>query len=1446
MNGTHLRAFFLFSAVLLPYAPVTAQSLHPRSSVPAGQKLSTLPHKQVIEQHFESPHPVARPQLGGIVPGAQLIERHRQRAAALQQRGRVNGSPATPRASVASGATVLPGLLMRPSLGAGSYPTAVVSGDFNNDGHIDFVVANGNTSDLWIYLGNGDGSFQLPRIIPLSQGLSPLYLAAADLRGSGQLDLVVAEFDTSTVGVLRGNGNGTFGYEQIYTLPQPPGALVVSDFNHDGKPDIAAVMITYNTPTAAIPYVAMFSGNGDGSFANPVITYNSGFYSDVYNVDSADVNGDGFPDLLITGPDLDNSTIYLNNGDGRFTKGQEVVAYTAFNDPVDGRLADVNGDGCPDAVVADINTSAWVALGNCAGTFGAPKAIPMGQGNAAVRVLDVNGDGHPDLLASSEIVQELNGSYTAGNTVSVALGDGKGNFGLAHVYGGNSEALSLTLADFKGNGRPSIVTSDIDTDTATIYPNDGNGNFGFPQGIFADQSSQGLSVVTYSDYSFVDLNGDGTPDIFQIGTGSDFYAESFLNDGAGHFNSPMASGFGTGTSVQVLGDYRLGNFRNTGHLDLVAIGSNTAYDPSSQVIFFQPSNGDGTFGKATSFAITGADGLMTTGDLNGDGKLDFVVVNGALTHTLTPFLGNGDGSFRMGNSITFSDSNEEIARVYSGDFNRDGRNDVLVFATSNGYFTPGSAVWEFDGNGDGTFQSGRELFTGFQPFTLADLNNDGHPDIARYDFFWPDGTTQTPGPVKFTNYLGQPDGSFQQSSSYTPYAGMPQEVEPYTQFGDPLTSSMVGDFNADGKIDEVAFQTANVYARDAQILMGNGDGSFTPTYDLFPFAPYVYPLYGHDFDGDGFTDMLSFDYGSAGLMIQRGGPAPALQITLAHPILTGTNGCGTIYADVISSADRTVSLFSSVSGVTLPGSVVLPANANSTTFCYTLSSSYDWHQVYDVRAALDGSTATAYGSQAYISGFSVSVSGSNLGTVYGGQNTPPVTVTVTAQPGYTSTVNLSCDGFPPGYSCQFSPNQIAIAPGAPASATLVVTTAPGYFSSPIVLIASDGNIIQRQSVTLNVAALNISSIASSSIEDESPGTSSELLLVYGIPPYALSCTGLPSGASCSFSGNQAAFPNASSITASVTTSAGLPTGNSHFQVVVNSGGLSASSQQTLGIFSLTLQAPSAAQDWTPPNSKPTVNFPVQSSNLPGGSITIGCTLDGSAVCQTLTMGLGAASTSVFQTLRIPAGITSGQHQLNLTTTFYGVEQNYTFPYYIAEFSGSLSGSAVAISVGSSATVTGTLNATTGFSDAVTLSCSAPVQITCTLTPSSVKLTSAGPQTFTVALGAGSVTARRSAPGTHHLVFGQGLLALAGLLPLGRFLRRRCSWKTLLGALVCVCLLSSIVACGSGGSSSSGGGGSGGIGGTGGGSSSYTVTVSASASGTTDMQTLGSVAVKVNN
>jgi FG-GAP-like repeat len=80
------------------------------------------------------------------------------------------------------------------------------------------------------------------------------------LNGDGKPDLVVAEADTSTVGVFIGNGDGTFKSEVQYRLPALPLFLVADDFTGDGKVDIAVGMIG-STATGS---VAVLPGDGQG------------------------------------------------------------------------------------------------------------------------------------------------------------------------------------------------------------------------------------------------------------------------------------------------------------------------------------------------------------------------------------------------------------------------------------------------------------------------------------------------------------------------------------------------------------------------------------------------------------------------------------------------------------------------------------------------------------------------------------------------------------------------------------------------------------------------------------------------------------------------------------------------------------------------------------------------------------------------------------------------------------------------------------------------------------------------------------------------------------------------------------------------------------------------------------------------------------------------------
>ena len=634
-------------------------------------------------------------------------------------------------------------------------------------------------------------------------------------------------------------------------------------------------------------------------------------------------------------------------------------------------------------------------------------------------------------------------------------------------------------------------------------------------------------------------------------------------------------------------------------------------------------------------------------------------------------------------------------------------------------------------------------------------------------------------------------------------------------------------------------------------MMGNGDGTFTPTYDIFSFYLYTYPLYASHLDGSVFADLFQIDANTTNEMrVMKGGPASALQIELEDSIVTGNASCGWVFPDVASTSASTVTLSSSVAGVMLPSSITVPASATSAQFCYTLAPSYDWHQVFDVNAQLNGSTSTAYASQSYFLGFSEAVAPSTVSAVYEGQQSNPVTISLTAAAGYSSTVNLSCEGMNPGDSCQFGSSSLALSSAGAVETTVILNIGPNSAqygnTDNFTIVADDGNVIQRQTITVPIVALTVFGVTGS-ISTLSPGSASILTNVEGIPPYSLSCSGLPSGATCAFSGAQLPYPSTSTFNLAIAVPTGLSVGNYPFEINVSSGSVNASTPQTLAVIGFSVQGPPASSDWVIVGT--TQNIPVSiqaSSNAIGlGNISITCTLDSGGSCA----GGGVPSSQTAQTFNlsvsVPSGTATGQHQLNVVATYGNFTQSYSFPVYFASISGSLSASTVTTSDGGASPLTATLNATNGFVDSLSLACSGSNEITCSFNPASPTLTGGTPQTVTVTLTAGD-TAR--APAIQNRLFSEGLLSLATLIPLSLFWRSRRHRRSSLFLFVAgAVLLVSISSCGSGGGSAggSGGGGGGGIGGGGSSPNTYAIKVTASPGGTSVVETLGTVRVIVN-
>ncbi|MEQ1472780.1 MAG: VCBS repeat-containing protein, partial [Candidatus Acidiferrum sp.] len=235
------------------------------------------------------------------------------------------------------------------ALATGINPVSAVVGDFNGDGYTDIAVANNNNGGagtVSVILGNpgGDEFFASQVTYPVDAG--PIGLVTGDFNGDGILDLVTTNEASSTLSVLLGVGDGTFG--AAITTPLPTGAqasfLSTADLRNNGTLDL--VMATPNAPDV---YVLL--GNNDGTF-QAAVDYPMG--AGALSVAVGDLNGDGILDLAV--PDLNTGAVStkLGNGDGTFGASSTVmIGPGTFHL----ELADLNGDGLLDYVVADPNTA---------------------------------------------------------------------------------------------------------------------------------------------------------------------------------------------------------------------------------------------------------------------------------------------------------------------------------------------------------------------------------------------------------------------------------------------------------------------------------------------------------------------------------------------------------------------------------------------------------------------------------------------------------------------------------------------------------------------------------------------------------------------------------------------------------------------------------------------------------------------------------------------------------------------------------------------------------------------------------------------------------------------------------------------------------------------------------------------------------------------------------
>ena len=320
-------------------------------------------------------------------------------------------------------------------------PRGVVAGDFTGDGKTDLLTDNfWGTDSVGLLRGNGDGTFQTnPAQLPGIQSGTD-YMAVADVNRDGRADVIAATVNEFAVTVMYSRGDGTFN--RVRLAAHSPSCVAVGDFNNDGVNDLAAGGFSFN-------YMTVLIGNPDGTFQPGRIYSTGGPLNNPdgplsWSVAVGDVNNDGKQDLVAS-TTWHTASVLLGNGDGSFQTG---VNYNLGGNRANSvAVADFNRDGNLDVVTANQDSGTIsVLFGRGDGTFPTAITHPVGGNPASLALADFNGDGWRDVATVS----------SAG--FSVLLGHGNGNFQSQVTYNTTPNRQWMAVADFNADGKPDVAS----------------------------------------------------------------------------------------------------------------------------------------------------------------------------------------------------------------------------------------------------------------------------------------------------------------------------------------------------------------------------------------------------------------------------------------------------------------------------------------------------------------------------------------------------------------------------------------------------------------------------------------------------------------------------------------------------------------------------------------------------------------------------------------------------------------------------------------------------------------------------------------------------------------------------------------------------------------------------------------------------------------------------
>ena len=505
--------------------------------------------------------------------------------------------------------------------------------DVTGDGHLDVVVSNSNASDgnLRLAAGNGDGSFMPP--LSIASSPNPMQVQAADVNHDGVADLLVLS-STGNFSVLLGRGAGLFADPNTHSVGAQQLGVAMAVGQYNANP---ALDLFFATPSNSL--IAR-SGDGLGGFNSSTLLNSLNAPS---GLRSADLDGDGFTDVLAFSSNSNAIMAHMSNRNGFFAS-QDVALLG--NQPHHPQLLDLNRDGKLDVLVpCTLSNLVTLVQGNGAAALGSPSSTALNT-PGLIASADFNHDGITDVVTMP----------SDGNTLQFAPGNGTGGLGSPTNSFTVRPVRSLAAVDFNRDGYPDVVATTRAANSVTLMTNQsGSGSF--------LQSFQPL-VDAPREVAVGDLNHDGAADVvLTLDT-----AALWLASGDGNSLLTPLPAISLPAPAQ---NVAVADLNHDGRDDIVVTL------PTLNAVAYFRNQGGGLFTSTAVHTVTASPTHLSVGDVSGDGIPDVVVSTSAyVIHVLT-----GDAAVGVQDDWLLG-TGGDITGTALGDINGDGRNDIVVTSNS--------------------------------------------------------------------------------------------------------------------------------------------------------------------------------------------------------------------------------------------------------------------------------------------------------------------------------------------------------------------------------------------------------------------------------------------------------------------------------------------------------------------------------------------------------------------------------------------------------------------------------------------------------------------------------------------------------------------------------------------------------------------------------------------